>query len=161
MGNKVRRHDKEVTDPEGIREILRKSLVCHLALVDDGKPYMVSMNYGFSDDTIYLHCALEGRKVDILRKNQDVCFQVYNGNRLTTGPNACGDWTMKYRSVTGFGKVTLIEDDKEKIPPMQIIMDQYTTKGPFEFAPERVAETLVIRIDIDEMTGKISGYPSE
>lgn len=44
---------------------------------------------------------------------------------------------------------------------MHIIMEQYTSKGPFEFSPERVAQTLVIRIDIDEMTGKISGYPGE
>ena len=161
MGNKVRRNDKEVKDPQQLREILRKSLVCHLALVDDGKPYMVSMNYGFRDDTIYLHAALEGRKIDILRKNPGVCFMVYNGNRLTTGPDACGDWTMKYRSVTGFGRATLIEEDERKHEPLQIIMDQYTTKGPFEFTPERVAQTMIIRIDIEEMTGKISGYPEE
>ena len=161
MGNKLRRDDKEIKDPEGIREILRKGLVCHLAMVDDGKPYMVSMNYGFRDDIIFLHAALEGRKIDILRKNPDVCFMVYTGNRLTTGPVACEDWTMKYRSVTGFGKATLIEDDKEKIHPMHIIMDQYTSKGPFEFSPERVAKTMVIRIDVEEMTGKISGYPTE
>ena len=122
MGNKVRRHDMEFTDREKMREILEKGLVCHLAMVDDGKPYMVSMNYGFVDDTIYLHSALEGRKIDILRKNPDVCFQVYTGNRLTTGPDACGDWTMKYRSVTGFGRATLIEDDNEKIPAMHVIM---------------------------------------
>ena len=108
-----------------------------------------------------MHCALEGRKVDILRNNPEVCFFIYNGNRLTTGPDACGDWTMKYRSVTGFGKAALIEEDEEKLEPLQIIMDQYTTRGPFEFTPERVAETLVIQIDIDEMTGKISGYPQE
>jgi len=158
MGNKVRRHDMEITDREKLYEILRKSLVCHLALVDQGKPYMVSMNYGFKDDTIYLHSAIEGRKIDILRKNPDVCFQIYYGNRLTTGPDACGDWTMKYRSVTGFGRATLIEDDKEKIPAMHVIMGQYTTRGPFEFSPQRVAQTMVIRIDIDEMTGKVSGY---
>jgi nitroimidazol reductase NimA-like FMN-containing flavoprotein (pyridoxamine 5'-phosphate oxidase superfamily) len=161
MGNKVRSHDKEITDPEGMREILRKGLVCHLAMVDEGKPYIVSMNYGFRNDCIYLHSALDGRKVDILRNNPDVCFQIYTGNRLTTGPDACGDWTMKYKSVTGFGKATLIENDNEKVPAMQILMDQYTTKGPFEFTPERVSQTLVIRIDIEEMTGKISGYPAE
>ena len=161
MGNKVRRYDKEIKNPEGIRAILQKGLVCHVSMVDEGKPYMVAMNYGFRDNTIYLHAALEGRKIDILRSNPDVCFLVYTGNRLTTGPDACGDWTMKYRSVTGFGKATLIEKDDAKIPAMQIIMDQYTTKGPFEFSPERVTQTMVIRIDIDEMTGKISGYPNE
>ena len=161
MGNKVRRDDKEIKDPDGIRAILGKGLVCHVAMVDEGKPYMVAMNYGFRDDTIYLHAALEGRKIDILRKNPDVCFMVYTGNRLTTGPDACGDWTMKYRSVTGFGRATLLENDEEKIPAMHVIMGQYTTRGPFELNPERVAQTMVIRIDIDEMTGKVSGYDKE
>ena len=161
MGNKVRRHDKEITDPVKMREIMQKGLVCHLALVDNGKPYLVSMNYGFRDNSLYLHSALEGRKIDIIRKNPDVCFQVITGTRLTTGPDACEDWTMKYRSVIGFGRAGLIEDDKDKIQSMQILMDQYTTKGPFEFTPERLAETMVIRIDIHEMTGKVSGYQEE
>lgn len=161
MGNKVRRHDKEIKDPVKIREIIQKGLVCHLALVDGGKPYLISMNYGFRKNSIYLHSALEGRKIDIIRKNPDVCFQVVTGTRLTTGPDACGDWTMKYRSVTGFGRAYLVSEDGEKIEAMQILMDQYTTKGPFEFTPERLAETMVIRIDIDEMTGKISGYQEE
>ena len=151
----------EIKDPVKIREIIKKGLVCHLALVDRGKPYLVSMNYGFRVNSIYLHSALEGRKIDIIRKNPDVCFQVITGTRLTTGPDACGDWTMKYRSVTGFGRAYLISEDGEKIEAMQILMDQYTTKGPFEFTPERLAETMVIRIDIDEMTGKISGYQEE
>ena len=161
MGNKVRKNDKAIIDPEGMEEILRKGLVCHLAMVDQGKPYLVSMNYGFLGRSLYLHSAREGRKIEILRKNPEVCFQVVNGTRLTTGPDACGDWTMKYRSVTGFGKATFIENGPEKIRAMHILMDQYTTKGPFEFNPARLSETLVIRIDVEEMTGKISGYTEE
>jgi nitroimidazol reductase NimA-like FMN-containing flavoprotein (pyridoxamine 5'-phosphate oxidase superfamily) len=158
MGNKVRRNDKELKDPAAMDEILSKGLVCHLAMVDEGKPYLVSMNYGYRERALYLHSALEGRKIDIIRKNPDVCFQVITGTRLTTGPDACGDWTMKYRSVTGFGRATLIENDPEKIRAMHILMDQYTTRGPFEFRPDRLDQTMVVRIDIDEMTGKVSGY---
>jgi nitroimidazol reductase NimA-like FMN-containing flavoprotein (pyridoxamine 5'-phosphate oxidase superfamily) len=158
MGNKVRRNDKEIRDPEGIRAILKQGMFCHLALVDEGKPYLVSMNYGYLDRSLYLHSAVEGRKINILRKNPEVCFQVVTGTRLTTGPDACGDWTMKYRSVTGFGRAKLIENGPEKIRAMNILMDQYSTRGPFEFSPSRLDETLVIRIDIREMTGKISGY---
>ncbi len=157
----MRRQDMEITDPEGILAIIRKGLVCHLALVDEGKPYLVSMNYGFLDNSLYLHSALEGRKIDIIRRNPEVCFQIVTGTRLATGPDACSDWTMKYRSVTGFGKAFLVEDKKEKTRAMQILMDQYTTKGPFEFSNERLAQTRVIRIKIQEMTGKVSGYPPE
>ena len=131
-------------------------------MVDDGKPYMVAMNYGFRENTIYLHAALEGRKIDILRKNPDVCFMVHTGNRLTTGSDACGDWTMKYRSVTGFGKATLIEDDAVKSSLLcRSLWTSTLPKALLNSVPTRVAQTLVIRIDIEEMTGKISGYPNE
>ena len=79
MGNKVRRDDKMIRDLDGIREILRKGLVCHVAMVDEGMPYMVAMNYGFRDNAIYLHATLEGRKIDILRKNPRVCFNARQG----------------------------------------------------------------------------------
>ena len=161
MGNKVRRNDKVIRDPEGILGILEKGMVCHLALADEGRPYLVSMNYGYRDGALYLHSALEGRKIDILRKNPEVCFQVITGTRLATGPDACGDWTMKYRSVTGFGSASFIENGPEKIRAMNILMDHYSTRGPFEFSPPRLDETLVIRIDIREMTGKISGYTEQ
>jgi nitroimidazol reductase NimA-like FMN-containing flavoprotein (pyridoxamine 5'-phosphate oxidase superfamily) len=161
MGNKVRRNDRELKDPAALEEILKKGLVCHLAMVDGGKPYLVSMNYGYREHSLYLHSALEGRKIDIIRNNPEVCFQVITGTRLTTGPDACGDWTMKYRSVTGFGRAVLIENGPEKIRAMHILMEQYTTRGPFEFSPERLEQIMVIRVDIGEMTGKVSGFDEQ
>ena len=124
MGNRPRRRDKEIIDPDKIREILQNGSTCHLALISSGKPYIVTMNYGYLENTLYLHAAREGRKIKALREHPEVCFQVITGAKLVTGENACGDWTMKYRSVVGYGSASLILDPEEKKKALNILMDQ-------------------------------------
>ena len=76
----MRRRDREVTDSNEIIHILDTGKVLHLGLVDQGKPYIVPMNYGYileGDKLVfYLHGALEGRKLDIIRNNSDCCVQI-------------------------------------------------------------------------------------
>jgi nitroimidazol reductase NimA-like FMN-containing flavoprotein (pyridoxamine 5'-phosphate oxidase superfamily) len=158
MGKNIRRRDKEITDTQGILEIFRKGKFCHLAMVDDGEPYLITMNYGYRENALYFHAALEGRKIDVLRASPEVCFQVVTETRLTTGEDACDDWTMKYKSVVGYGRVVFIETEKEKIEALNILMDQYTTRGPFEFKQKRLDETAIFKVEITSLTGKMSGY---
>ena len=75
----MRRADREVTDVKGIDEILQKCKTCHVAMVDNGAPYVVPLSYGYriigeSVLELYFHSALEGRKLDILNSNNVVCF---------------------------------------------------------------------------------------
>ena len=76
----MRRRDREVTDSNEIIHILDTGKVLHLGLVDQGKPYIVPMNYGYileGDKLVfYLHGALEGRKLDIVRNNSIVAFRL-------------------------------------------------------------------------------------
>ena len=76
----MRRRDREVTDSNEIIHILDTGKVLHLGLVDQGKPYIVPMNYGYILEgnklVFYLHGALEGRKLDIIRNNSDCCVQI-------------------------------------------------------------------------------------
>lgn len=76
----MRRRDREVTDFNEIIHILDSGKVLHLGLVDQGKPYIVPMNYGYvmeNDKLVfYVHGALEGRKLDIIRSNSDCCVQI-------------------------------------------------------------------------------------
>ena len=158
MASKLRRQDKEIDNPELIREILQKGKFCHLAMVDNGKPYLITMNYGYRDNVIYLHAAQEGRKIEVLSENPEVCFQVVIDTRLVTGEDACKNWTMKYKSVVGYGKATFIENNEEKIHALNMLMNQYTTKGPFEFSGSNLEETSVIKIDISSLCGKMSVF---
>ena len=76
----MRRRDREVTELNEIIHILDSGKVLHLGLVDQGKPYIVPVNYGYvmeNDKLVfYVHGALEGRKLDIIRNNSDCCVQI-------------------------------------------------------------------------------------
>ena len=83
------------------------------ALCDNNNPYIVPMNFGFKDNNLYLHSAHEGRKIDIIKRNNSICFEVDMETEILTSDIAC-NWEMKYYSIIGFGKAHFIEDEKEK-----------------------------------------------
>jgi len=125
-------------------------------MADGNESYLVTINYGYRDNVIYFHSAPEGKKVDWLRKNPHVCFMIYIDDELVTGENPCRDWTMKYKSVIGYGKVSILKDPEEKADGLNIIMAQYTKNGPFEFSEKNLEEIVVIKIEIAEISAKVS-----
>ncbi len=148
----MRRQDRQITDPNEIEAILRKAEVCHIALCDGGLPYLVAVNFGFKDKSIYFHCAHEGRKLDIIRVNNNVCFMVDIDREMKVADIAC-EWSFKYRSVIGTGRAFIVTDPEEKRRGLDIIMAQYSDKK-FEYKDNRVAGTKVVRIDIESLSAK-------
>ncbi|MCX7747812.1 MAG: pyridoxamine 5'-phosphate oxidase family protein [Clostridia bacterium] len=153
----MRRKEKEVTDKTEIESILHEADVLRLAMCDQNLPYMVPMNFGYKDNTFYLHAAREGKKIDILQNNPQVCFEVDIRHELVTGELAC-NWGMKYKSVIGFGKAYFIEDFSAKKQALDIIMEKYSGKSSFQYAEKAIESICIIKIEIDHMTGKKSGY---
>ncbi len=153
----MRRAEKEIKDREVIDSILRRALVCRIAMCDGDGPYIVPMSFGYSDGRIYLHSAKEGKKIDILRKNSKVSFEVDLDSKLGKGGKAC-KWGMDYLSVVGFGTASFVEDPTEKKEGLDAIMEHYSGYKEHQYAPEVFDRTAVIRIDIEGMTGKKSGY---
>jgi hypothetical protein len=152
----MRRSEKEVKDRAWMESILRKALVCRIALCADHEPYLVPMNFGYRDGCLYLHSAPAGRKIDLLRQNNRVCFEVETDCELAPSSKAC-KWGVKYRSVIGFGRASLVEGPKEKAEALGILVEHYAP-GKFQFPPRAVAKIMVIKIEIESMTGKKSGY---
>ncbi len=153
----MRRKDREINDREEIESIIAKSDVCTVALSNDNYPYLVTMNFGYcpgSVPKIYFHCSREGKKLDMIRKNNYVCFEFFTDNKLHGGESAC-DYGTSYRSVVGYGTVSPVNDEEEKIAALNSIMEHYTGKSNFEFRPGTLAGTYVLRLDISEMTGKM------
>jgi len=148
----LRRKDKEITDKNEIESIIRKSLVCRLGLADDGSPYIVPLCFGYKDNSLYFHSAKEGRKIEILKRNNAVCFEFDVDLKIESGKDACA-WGMKYRSVIGYGTATLIEDPEEKRKALDVIMAQYAN-GAFEYSEKVFGKALVIKVEIESMTGK-------
>ncbi len=152
----MRRKEKEITDAHIISEILNKAETVHFAMVDDHEPYAVTMNYGYRDHALYLHCAPEGRKIDILRRNSRVAFTVETDVSLSLGSEACQCTTI-YKSVFGTGFACFVEDLEGKKAALDIIMEKHSGPGNYTYPEALLKRTAIIRVDIDFLSGKKSG----
>jgi uncharacterized protein len=152
----MRRKEKEITDLAEIESVIKKSFVCRLAMCDGEQPYVVPLCFGYEDNVLYFHSAGAGRKIDVLKKNNRVCFEFdVDAAVAEKGQDRC-DWGMKFQSVIGFGQAVILEDETSKRKALNIIMGQYDD-GPFQYADAKLKKTMVFKIDIQEMTGKRSG----
>lgn len=153
-GNELmRRNDKKITDRTEIEEILSENTICRIGLSDKNLPYIIPMNYGYHNNMIYLHSACIGKKIDIIRQNNKVCFEITDSIELIKAENAC-DYGTRYRSVIGFGKVYFVNDSAEKVKALQIIMEQHTGKSDWLFAEKSVSKVLMLKIVIESISGK-------
>lgn len=149
----MRRADREIKDATEVRAIMEEALVCRIGLSDNGMPYVVPMNYGLGTNCLYLHCAAEGRKLDILRRNGRICFEMDLLRQIKPGAEPCG-WGALYESVIGFGRAVILELPAEKRAALDRIMEHCGAKGPFSYPDETLARTAVIRINIESVTAK-------
>jgi len=156
MKRGITKREREVTDLQEILGILDKSLVVHVAMVDGDEPYLVPMNYGYTMEagklTLYLHGAIKGRKIDVLRVNPKVFFSMECDVESFDGPVACR-YGMVYSSLMGAGKAEILEDVEEKKAGLSILMKTQTGKD-FVFDDRMVSVVHVIRIDVDYYTAK-------
>ena len=155
----MRRKDKEVIDPQKIEAIIESALILRVALFDDLYPYVVPVNFGYHEGRLYFHSATEGKKLDLIRRNNRVCFEAEADLSLIKGAVPC-KWSMSYASVIGFGRASFIEDPEEKIKGLAVIFRHYSD-DPFEIPDDSLARFTVIKIEVESMTGKISGKPGE
>lgn len=148
----MRREEKEIREMAVIEAIIKEAQVCRLAMVDGDKPYVVPLSFGYDGSHIYFHSAMEGRKIELLRKNPHVCFEVDQVIKLVKHKDAC-EWGMSFKSVIGEGRACLVEDPAEKIHALGVIMAQYS-KRAFEFSRSSLEKTAVIKVSIHKITGK-------
>jgi len=154
----MRRRERAITDRGEIDAIIRKCRVCRLGLCDDGRPYVVPLCFGYDGRALYFHCAPEGRKLEILARNDRVCVEFDLVERFVKAEQGCG-WSLHYRSVIVCGTARLIEDPAAKVAALGCVMGQYS-KRRYSFAPEIVARTAVIAVEIEQITGKASQRPA-
>jgi nitroimidazol reductase NimA-like FMN-containing flavoprotein (pyridoxamine 5'-phosphate oxidase superfamily) len=153
----MRRKEKEIRDRTEIESVIYRSRVCRLAMCEGDSPYVVPLCFGYKDNTLYFHTAMKGMKMDILRKNNRVCFEFDLDHEIVTSPNPC-EWGIKYRSVIGFGKAAFLENREAKKKAFGIILEHYGAQGPFSYSEKGFKKTMIIKVDIESMTGKKSGY---
>jgi len=150
----MRRSDKEITDKKALEDIILRSKVCKLAMCEQNMPYIVPLCFGFKNNTLYFHSAPKGKKIEILNKNPNVCFEFEIFTQVIKSAKAC-KWGMKYRSVIGFGKAVFIADDNLKRQAFDIIMNQYAD-GSFIYEEALLKSAVIIKVEIHSLTGNQS-----
>ena len=155
---KMRRRDREITDNEKIKEIIKACDCCRLGLNDNGKVYIVPVNFGFTEEnekyTFYFHGAKTGRKLDIIKQNNYAGFEFDTNHEIyTKGDKAC-DYTARFQSIIGNGKITIIENSNEKMKALLELMKHNTGKSEWEFDERMIKAVTVFKLEVEEMSCK-------
>ena len=155
------KRERQVTNPQQIMKIMDEGKVLHLGLAVDNEPYVVPMNYGYTNEdgklVIYLHSAVRGKKLDMVQANPKVFFSIDCDRMPFEGRVPC-QYGMVYSSIMGRGTATLVEDPEAKMEAMSIFMKSQTGKD-FTFNERLVSIVTVIRIDVAEYTAKHRPLP--
>ena len=157
------KRELQITDENQIRAILDTAKVLRLGLAVNNEPYVVPMNYGYTMEegklVLYLHSAVRGKKLDMIRANPNVFVEMDCDLTPFEGEKPC-QYGLAYSSVMGRGTATLVEDVEEKIEAMSILMKTQTGKD-FSFNERLVSIVAVIRIDVAEYTAKHRPVPEK
>ena len=155
------KRELNITDEPELRRILDTARVLRLGISVDNEPYIYPMNYGYTLENgelrLYLHSAVKGNKLDLLRKNPNVCFELDCDNVPFEGKVAC-QYGLSYSSVSGRGRAVIVDDVPEKLEAMSVLMKTQTGKD-FTFNERLVSIVAVIRLDVTEYTAKHRPIP--
>jgi nitroimidazol reductase NimA-like FMN-containing flavoprotein (pyridoxamine 5'-phosphate oxidase superfamily) len=151
----MRRAGREIVGREAVDEVLRSARVLFLALRDEPAPYVIPVCFGLAADTLYLHSALAGTKIDLIRRHPVVGFSACTDVKVMPGSHAC-DFASAARSVVGTGRARIVLDEDERIRGLDSIMRHYTGGkfGRDAYRPGPLSRTCVIAIRIDTLRGK-------
>lgn len=144
-------------DKDVIESIIKRATVCRIGLSENNVPYVVPLIFGYEDSCLYFHSAPKGRKIDTIKQNHNVCFEMDIDCELVKKTENPCTWDMKYYSVIGFGKASFTDDLEEKRRALNIIVAHYSDNS-HEYTVNEINKVAIIKVAIDSMTWKKSGY---
>ena len=147
----MRRKDREQNSQAFMAQVLAEAEEICVAFNTGAAPHVLFLNFAHCGNSIYVHCAVEGRKLDCIRKDNRVGFTAAAGVQVIPEKFA-----TRFRSVCGHGRAVLLEEAEARQAALVIIGDRYAAACPRPVPEAMLARTLAIRIDIEEMTGKES-----
>ncbi len=151
----MRRSDREIKDWNEIIRVMETCEVCRLALHDEEYPYLLPLNFGMQIENgkiaLYFHGANEGRKYELIAKDNRAAFEMDCSHGLVTDAET-GHCTMVYESVIGHGRIEILPE-AEKYPALCLLMAHYH-KGDFAFSEAAIPRTTVMKLTVEHVTGK-------
>lgn len=165
----MRRCDREIVGFKNIVEVMKSCKVCHVAFFDQEYPYVVPMNFGLeikneNDIYLYFHGAREGKKHDLIKKNNKVSFVMENIHNIVTGPKVgeC-ECTMEFESVMGTGIIEYVSEDEKDIA-LHTMLNQYGVvegKDNFHFHHEVVSKLHILRLSVNFLSAKVRNVSTQ
>jgi nitroimidazol reductase NimA-like FMN-containing flavoprotein (pyridoxamine 5'-phosphate oxidase superfamily) len=154
----MRRKDREIIDINEKINVIKKCKVCRIGLSENNMPYVIPLNYGYNFEndilTLFFHSAREGKKFDIIKNNNNACFEIDCDARLIEAEKAC-NYGYAFRSMIGFGKIVILEDLDEKIDGLNKIMKHQTEKEiVYDFTYDEIKNVCVYKMIVEKFTGK-------
>ncbi len=147
---------------EAAVEFLTQQVVGYLATCDPvGPPYITPLNYLYHQGKIYFHCANEGRKLENIAANNQVCFAVSRVDKAVFAPAPC-KCSTRYTSVLVFGAAKVVDDSPRKVELLNLLVAKFAEGR--SFAPvdaPAAAGCTVVEIAIDSIHGKRNVDPKE
>ena len=152
----MQKADREVTDTKWMENLLRMGKFVTISMCMDNEPYVVTLSYGYEDGRMYIHTAKEGLKLDIIKGNPRVCGTVVEDMGYVHG-----ECSHRYRSVVFWGKMEIVEDIKERMHGMEVLLehledDPAMLRNRFLKSRDAYDRITVLKLDIGTMKGKES-----
>ena len=145
----MRRKEREVSDSDFFHEIFSKCEILVLSFHDGEFPYAVPLSFVEYGGALYMHCALEGHKLDCIAKDPHVHFSICESIYVDRK-----EATVRYRSVSGTGIASLVDDAELKRQVLAALAAKYESECTLPVPDKMLAATGVIKVDIHSMTGK-------
>ena len=136
-----------------MEKLLIEERVGYLGMSAEDKPYVIPLTYGYSEGKIIFHCALKGSKLNILRKNPNVCFTVSRHfGEMVSHPQGA-ECHINSDSIVCYGKARIIDSLDERCKVLNIF-NRCLQPQAREITREEVRHCHAVEIVIDEMTGR-------
>ena len=153
----MRRNDREIKDKALIEQFIAKEQIIRIAFYDNGDLYIVPLNYGFIYENdkyvFYFHGAKAGRKFELSKSSPMVGFEIDGEYELLQADVAC-DYSAKFQSVIGTGRLSIIEDYEEKIKGLNALMNHISGRSEWDYTKDMVDAVAVFRLEVDKLSCK-------
>ena len=153
----MRRNDREITDKTLIEHFIAKEQIIRIAFYDNGDLYIVPLNYGYIYDNdkyvFYFHGAKAGRKYELSKSSPQVGFELDGAYELLEADVAC-DYSAKFQSVIGTGRLSIVEDYEEKIKGLNVLMNHISGKTEWSYSKEMLDAVAVFRLEVEKLSCK-------
>lgn len=151
----MRRKENEIVEFIKIEEIINKAKICRIAFSTDDMPYIVPLNYGYGNKIVYFHSACGGKKLDMIKKNPNVCLQFDTDISIVKTENIC-HWSTKYKSVIAFGKASLVKNENEKQLALNLLISHLNTEHDPTYIFPVNPNLCIVKVELNQITGKAS-----